>query len=183
MQLPKVQLRELNIEDAEDRYLWCLDEEVTKHLNMPDRYPPFSIEETRRWIEQCISRENGYEQKAIVSESGKHIGWIDLKNIDRLNHHAEIGIAIGDKAFWGKGYGIAAMHEMLRYGFQELALNKIWLRVETDNEKAITSYKRAGYMEEGILRQDRLRKGIYVDRLRMSILKDQYLSVNSISCK
>ncbi|MDM5317362.1 GNAT family protein [Fictibacillus sp. b24] len=181
-QLPKVQLRELKIEDANDRYQWCLDQEVTKHLNMPDTFPPFSLEETRKWIELCITKENEYDQKAIVTETGKHIGWIDLKNMDRLNNHAELGIAIGDKSYWGKGYGIAAMHEMLRYGFYELALNKIWLRVEIDNEKAISSYKKVGYVEEGILRQDRLRKGTYVDRLRMSVLKDQYLSVNSISC-
>jgi RimJ/RimL family protein N-acetyltransferase len=51
------------------------------------------------------------------------------------------------------------MQEMLDYGFNQLGLNKIWLRVEVDNEKAIKSYKRMGYVEEGILRQDRLRKG------------------------
>ncbi|MET3729396.1 RimJ/RimL family protein N-acetyltransferase [Fictibacillus halophilus] len=178
--LPKVKLRDLVIEDAEDRYAWCLDVEVTKHLNMPNKYPPFSIEETRNWIIQCIEKKNGYDQKAIISEHGKHIGWIDLKNIDRLNQHAELGIAIGDKSYWGKGYGIAAMHEMLKYGFFELSLNKIWLRVEIDNEKAISSYIKAGYVEEGILRQDRLRGGMFVDRLRMSVIKDEYFA-NSVS--
>jgi [ribosomal protein S5]-alanine N-acetyltransferase len=174
-QLPLVRLRNLIIEDADDRFKWCMDEEVTKHLNMPDKYPPFTIEETRIWIEMCINKTNGYEQKAILTADGKHIGWIDLKNIDSLNKHAELGITIGDKNDWGKGYGIAAMNEMLKFGFQELGLNKIWLRVEVDNEKAISSYKRAGYVEEGILRQDRLRKGTYVDRLRMSILKEEFL--------
>jgi [ribosomal protein S5]-alanine N-acetyltransferase len=172
--LPKVILRELIMEDADDRYKWCIDEEVTRHLNMPDKKPPFTIEETKSWIEMCIHKTNGYEQKAILSEDGKHIGWIDLKNIDLLNKHAELGIAIGDKKHWGKGYGIAAMHEMLIFGFQELGLNKIWLRVEVDNLQAIKSYKRAGYVEEGILRQDRLRKGTYIDRVRMSILKEEY---------
>lgn len=178
--LPKVQLRDLVIEDVEDRYAWCLDVEVTKHLNMPDKYPPFSMEETRNWIRQCIAKNNGYEQKAILSETGEHIGWVDLKNIDRLNQHAELGIAIGENGYWGKGYGIAAMHEMLKYGFNELSLNKIWLRVEIDNNKAISSYKNAGYVEEGILRQDRLRGGMFVDRLRMSVIKDEYFA-NSVS--
>ncbi|MDR7071511.1 RimJ/RimL family protein N-acetyltransferase [Fictibacillus barbaricus] len=79
-----------------------------------------------------------------------------------MNKHAELGIAIGNKRFWGKGYGLAAMRAMLNFGFTELHLNKIWLRVEIDNEKAIKSYKRAGYIEEGILRQDRLRNGKFV---------------------
>jgi RimJ/RimL family protein N-acetyltransferase len=175
-QLPKVHLRELTLNDTEDRYQWCLDREVTKHLNMPDKYPSFSREETHAWIKMCINKTNGYEQKAITTEEGKHIGWIDLKNIDKLNKHAELGIAIGDKSYWGKGYGLSAMNEMLQWGFEKLELNKIWLRVEIDNEKAIKSYKKMGYVEEGILRQDRLRNGEFVDRLRMSILKHEYFN-------
>lgn len=172
--LPKVEIRELTLEDVEDRYQWCLDKEVTKHLNMPEKYPPFSKKETRSWVEMCINKTNGYEQKAIVTEKGKHIGWVDLKNIDKMNKHEELGIAIGDKKYWGKGFGLAAMKEMLLWGFNELGLNKVWLRVEVDNEKAIKSYIRMGYVEEGILRQDRLRKGEFVDRLRMSILKQEF---------
>lgn len=175
-ELPKVYLRELTLGDVEDRYQWCLDKEVTNHLNMPEKYPPFSKEETESWIKMCISKTNGYEQKAIVTEEGRHIGWIDLKNIDKLNRHAELGVAIGDKTYWGKGYGFSAMKEMLLWGFNELELNKIWLRVEVDNEKAIKSYKKMGYVEEGILRQDRLRNGEYVDRVRMSILKHEFFS-------
>ncbi|WP_226674833.1 GNAT family N-acetyltransferase [Mesobacillus jeotgali] len=175
-QLPKVQLRELTLDDTEDRYQWCLDKEVTKHLNMPERYPPFSREETQAWIEMCISKTNGYEQKAIMTEKGKHIGWVDFKNIDKLNKHAELGIAIGDKSYWRKGYGLSAMNEMLIWGFRQLELNKIWLRVEIDNEKAIKSYKKMGYVEEGLLRQDRLRNGEFVDRLRMSILKAEFFN-------
>lgn len=173
-ELPKVYLRELTLNDVEDRFRWCLDKEVTKHLNMPEKYPPFSKEETKRWIKMCINKTNGYEQKAIETQEGKHIGWIDLKNIDKLNKHAELGVAIGDKTYWGKGYGFSAMKEMLQWGFNELDLNKIWLRVEVDNEKAINSYKRIGYVEEGILRQDRLRNGEFVDRLRMSILRHEF---------
>ncbi|WP_409252765.1 GNAT family N-acetyltransferase [Bacillus sp. SCS-153A] len=174
--LPEVTLRDLTPDDVEDRYRWCLDVEVTRHLNMPNKFPPFSREETRQWIDMCISRSNGYEQMAIETGDGIHIGWVDIKNIDKLNKHGELGIAIGDKSYWGKGYGLAAMKAMLQYGFTHLELNKIWLRVEVDNEKAIKSYRRMGFVEEGILRQDRLREDGYVDRLRMSILKDEFLN-------
>jgi RimJ/RimL family protein N-acetyltransferase len=174
--LPKVHLRDLILNDSEDRYRWCLDKEVTMYLNMPGKYPPFSLVETQAWIKMCINKTNGYEQKAIITEEGTHIGWVDLKNIDKLNKHAELGIAIGEKSYWGKGYGLAALNEMLLWGFNQLELNKIWLRVEIDNEKAIKSYKKMGYVEEGILRQDRLRNGEFVDRLRMSILKQEFFS-------
>ena len=172
--LPIVKLRDLTLDDVEDRYQWSLDKDVIKYLNMPEKYPPFSREETKNWIEMCINRANGYEQRAIITQQGKHIGWVDLKNIDRTNKQAELGIAIGDKNYWGKGYGLSAMKEMLSWGFNELELNKIWLRVDVDNEKAIKSYRRIGFVEEGILRQDRLRNGEFVDRLRMSILKSEF---------
>ena len=176
--LPVVTIRELSLSDTEDRYQWCLDTEVTKHLNMPEKYPPFTREETSNWIQLCIDRKNGYEQRAIVTGEGKHIGWIDLKNIDQLNGHAELGIAIGDKRYWGKGYGVGAMKAMLEWGFTNLELNKIWLRVEVDNDKAIKSYKQSGFVEEGILREDRYREGRYVDRLRMSLLRREYQNSN-----
>ncbi len=73
----------------------------------------------------------------------------------------------------GKGYGQSAMMAMLEYGFKTLILNKIWLRVEVDNKQVIKSYKRAGDVEEGILRQDRY-SDEYIDRLNMSILKQEF---------
>lgn len=175
--LPEVKIRDLDLGDVDDRFKWCLDVDVTRYLNMPDQYPPFTKEETYDWIKMCIDKSNGYEQKAILTADGVHIGWVDLKNVDRMNKHAELGIAIGDKRYWGAGYGMAAMREMLAFGFTEMGLNKIWMRVEVDNEKAIKSYKRMGYVEEGILRQDRLRNGAFVDRLRMSILRDEFYGV------
>lgn len=174
MQLPKVGLRELTLGDVEDRFLWSLDREVTAYLNVPDKFPPFTKEETKLWIEACINRSNGYIQKAITTEDSNHIGWVDLKNIDQADKSAEIGIAIGDKRFWGKGYGSSALRAMLSVGFCEWELNKIWLRVDVDNEKAIRSYRQNGFQEEAIMYQDRWRNGVYVDRLRMVIERNDY---------
>ena len=71
-----ITLRDLEDEDAIDRYNWSLDTEVTKFLVTPDKYPPFTIEETTQWVKLCKSHENGYYQKAIIAEDGTHIGWV-----------------------------------------------------------------------------------------------------------
>ncbi|WP_454055528.1 GNAT family N-acetyltransferase [Clostridium sp. Marseille-Q7071] len=76
------------------------------------------------WIRCCMSHENGYYQKAIMIEEGKHIGWIDLKNFDNVNKNAELSIAIGDKNFLGKGYGSLAIKNMLQIGFNDFQLEK-----------------------------------------------------------
>ncbi|WP_459502736.1 GNAT family N-acetyltransferase [Bacillus sp. C1] len=178
MNVPAVRLRELLLEDVEDRYQWSLDTEVTKHLVVPDQYPPFTRDETKRWIGMCIHRENGYEQRAIIAEDGVHIGWVDLKNFDKTNKNAELGIAIGNKEYWGRGYGLAALHSMLQIGFYEFGLEKVWLRVDVDNKQAIKSYEKAGFVYEGIMRKDRLREGGYIDRYRFSMLKEEYEIIN-----
>lgn len=150
MNLPIIQLRELSLHDTEDRYQWSLDREVTKHLVVPDQYPPFTREDTKKWIEMCMNRTNGYEQRAIVIEEGIHIGWADLKNFDTTNKNAELGIAIGNKEYWGRGYGLAALYRMLQVGFENFSLEKIWLRVDADNTKAIKSYEKAGFVCETV---------------------------------
>jgi len=171
-----IKLRDLDLNDAQDRYYWMIDSEVTRFLNVPDKMPPFSLQETEDWIKSCISRSNGYLQKAITA-SDIHIGWIDLKNFDLNNKQAELGIAIGNKEYWGKGIGKSAIKLMLKIGFEELNLNKIWLRVDYDNEGAIKCYSKIGFISEGMMRQDRYRKGIFVDRYRMSILKGEFDSI------
>ena len=80
MNVPFVQLRELTLDDVEERYQWSLDTEVTKHLVVPDQYPPFTREDTKRWIEACINRKM-VMNKSITAENGIHIGWIDLKTL------------------------------------------------------------------------------------------------------
>ena len=50
MKVPFVQLRELTLDDIEDRYQWSLDKEVTKHLVVPNQYPPFTREDTKNGL-------------------------------------------------------------------------------------------------------------------------------------
>ncbi|AFU13544.1 Acetyltransferase [Bacillus thuringiensis MC28] len=179
MKISFVQLRELTLEDVEDRYQWSVDTEVTKHLVVPDQYPPFTREDTRKWIEACISRKNGYEQRAIVTENDIHIGWVDLKNFDKTNKNAELGITIGDKEYWGKGYGIASLYSILQLGFFDFELEKVWLRVDEDNLQARKSYEKAGFVCEGLMRNDRLRQKKFIHRYRYSMLKEEYQSIIS----
>lgn len=72
---------------------------------------------------------------------------------------------------------MSALLEMLRIGFLEFNLVKVWLRVDIDNLSAVKSYERAGFINEGLMRSDRYRKGEFVDRYRFSILKEEFIRV------
>jgi RimJ/RimL family protein N-acetyltransferase len=85
-----------------------------------------------------------------------------------------VGIFIGDKDYWNQGYGSDAMQLLLKYGFNSLNLNRIYLHVFDTNPRAIRAYEKVGFVLEGRLRQDIFLNGSYVDVLMMSVLRSEW---------
>ena len=95
--------------------------------------------------------------------------WVDLFHAD-----AFVGIAIGERDYWGKGYGTDAMRTILHYGFTEINLRRVTLTVFEYNPRAIRSYEKAGFRQEGCLRQFLNREGRRWDMLYMGILREEW---------
>ena len=96
-------------------------------------------------------------------------------NIDWRNRQAEVGISIGEERFWSQGYGRDAMVLMLRHGFLNLGLNRIYLRVVFEtNPRAVHSYEKAGFVHEGRMRQAYYQDGKFIDDLLMSVLHSEW---------
>lgn len=83
---------------------------------------------------------------------------------------AWVAIGIGERDFWGKGYGTDAMRLTLHYAFDELNLHRVTLTVWGVNERAIRSYEKAGFRREGVQRETMLREGRRVDTVLMGVL-------------
>jgi RimJ/RimL family protein N-acetyltransferase len=113
---------------------------------------------------------------AIETSEVFHIGNIDLHQIDWKNRHAELGITIGEKAYWNQGYGTDAICSMLKLAFREMNMHRIQLRVDADNARAIRCYIKAGFKKEGTLRDAVFREGKYIDQHIMSILQQEFES-------
>jgi RimJ/RimL family protein N-acetyltransferase len=96
-------------------------------------------------------------------------------NFNRQAHSAEIGIVIGEKDFWNKGFGTEAMRLMVDYGFSTLNLNRIHLHVYETNPRGIHCYEKVGFQQEGRLRQAHYLEGRYIDILAMSILNNDWM--------
>ena len=103
------------------------------------------------------------------------VGSVFIKNIDRQASKGEYGIFIGEEAARGKGLGGEAAQMMLRYGFEALGLNRIYLSVFADNAAAIASYRHAGFRGEGRLKQDFWADGRYHDIVLMAVLREEWL--------
>jgi RimJ/RimL family protein N-acetyltransferase len=109
------------------------------------------------------------------------IGFVNLFLESKFHREAWVGIGLGEKESWGKGYGTDAMRLALRYAFQELNMFRVSLDVFEYNSRAFRSYQKAGFILEGRSRQSICRDGKRHDLLFMGILRDEWLAQNTFT--
>ena len=126
----KINLRPLDAEtDLSKAVKWINDQEVSEFLL---RFLPMTRNEEKEWFNK---KQTDSVALAIETKKGLYIGNIGLHKIDHLNGTAEIGIMIGEKNYWGRGFGFDAEMTLLNYGFNTLNLRKIEHRAESRNKK------------------------------------------------
>jgi RimJ/RimL family protein N-acetyltransferase len=104
----------------------------------------------------------------------KLIGFVSFDGINWTSRDAFVAIGIGERDFWGRGFGTDAMRLMLRYGFTELNLHRVTLAVFEYNPRAVRSYEKCGFRHEGREREFLLRDGKRWDLLHMGILRSEW---------
>lgn len=173
----RIRLRAMTRQDLPLFVRWFNDPEVTAYL---DHAWPLSPEEEERWFQTMLQRPET-ERPLVIEVRQDDETWLPIGNcsfhrIDWRNRSAEVGVAIGEKAYWDQGYGTEALRLLLALGFDELNLHRIFLRVNAENRRAIAAYRKVGFVEEGRLRQAEYRRGRYHDMLIMSILRPEWTS-------
>lgn len=163
------------LEDAEKWTEWDNDMEVTIPMG-EESYTPYSVEKTRELIGNVIKKQDHFFS-IIDLKTEKPIGRCMLFAMDQVDKRAMFGIAIGDKAYWNKGYGREATQLILDYGFNLLNLHNIMLGVYSFNKRAIGCYKKIGFKEIGKRRQARIIGGKKYDVILMDILANEFESV------
>jgi RimJ/RimL family protein N-acetyltransferase len=172
-----INLRPREMSDLERMHRWINDREVTRYLGA--RYQ-MSLLAEENWLKEHISKPLAYDRVAfcIETKDGATIGSIDFHAMSPEERKARLGVMIGEKEYWSKGYGTDAMLTFLRFGFDEMNLNRIDLTVFDGNERAKACYRKCGFVEEGRLRQDRYSRGAYSDTLIMGILRDEFYALH-----
>jgi RimJ/RimL family protein N-acetyltransferase len=170
----KCYLSPCSVEDAEKWTEWFNDLEVTIPLG-DEAYTPFSLEKCQENIKHIIQHQ---EHVFTIVNAGTDapIGRCLLFNVDRVNRHAMLGIFIGEKTFWSKGYGQEAVTLLLDYAFTLLNLNSVMLGAMEFNERAIQCYKKVGFKEIGRRRQARIIGDQKYDGILMDILAEEFTS-------
>lgn len=173
-----VRLRAAEREDVNKFHEWVNDPEVTRGLAL---YLPMSFADEENWFSSLAKRDPREKPLAIEVNKGKNwklIGNCGVFDIDGVSSSAELGIMIGDKSEWNKGYGAEVMGLLVKHCFETLNLNRASLKVYTENVRAVRSYEKAGFVLEGRLREAVYKFGKYDDVLIMSVLRSEWMSRN-----
>lgn len=153
-----MKIRKLEEKDAISMLEWMHDPNVVEFFEVD--FKSKTMEDAKNFITNSFNDKN--QNYAIVNDDDKYVGTISLKNIDMKNRNAEYAISISASAM-GKGISKKATDLLLRYAFDELKLNRIYLCVSADNIRAIKFYEKYGFIYEGKFTKHIKRKNGYVD--------------------
>ena len=144
---------------------WMNDPTVVRFIESGGNY---DIKKLKNFLTEAEKKPK-YFWAIVVKKGDIHIGNIKIDPINFKHHSGGYGILIGNKKFWGYGYGKEASNLVIKHCFDDLNLKKIILGVNAENKVAVKLYKTLGFVQEGRLKDHLNFEGKYVDLLRLSI--------------
>ncbi|NPA31239.1 MAG: GNAT family N-acetyltransferase [Chloroflexi bacterium] len=171
---PRLRLRAVEPEDLEQAWEWVNDPEVHQFITTTW---PLSHQDEVEWLER--QRRLPLWQRPLSLEARTDEGWRLIGNaalvrIEWPHRWAELAIMLGDKAFWGQGYGTEAVQALTGIAFDILNLHRVQLEVYEYNARARRAYEKAGFRLEGRRREAIFYRGAYHDSLLMAVLRAEW---------
>lgn len=165
--------REVNLEDVEDIFKIYSDPEVAKY----DWYRPIATKDDALSIIGRYSRE--FENKEEITwgvarkNDNRIIGYCCLGSFNDASRRSEIGYGF-NRDEWNKGYATEAIKVLVKFGFEIMDFNRIEATVTLGNDASVKVLKKANFLQEGIVRERTIMKGIFEDDVILAIIKKDY---------
>ncbi len=154
-------LRSLSRDDVGPAYVAWMNDPLVQR-NLESRFAVHDVLSVQRFVEAC-NDSAGSLLLGLFGEGGRHIGNIKLGPIDANHGRASIGIMIGDRAAWGRGYAREAIACLCSHAFGAAGLRRVTAGCYAGNLTAIRAFERAGFSREGVLRGHAVQDGAAVD--------------------
>lgn len=152
---------------------WINDQEINQYLSA---FLPVTEADEIEWLDRLHKEKNENIVFVIVDiKSGKPIGTMGLHRINWKDRVATTGAIIGEKRYWGKGYGSEAKMLLLNYAFNAMNLRKICSLVISFNQRSKAYSLKCGYRVEGILRRHIFKNGRYWNEIHLAVFKKRWL--------
>lgn len=164
----RVRLRPMAAEEASHLARWFSDEEFQRH-QWGSWNGPMSLDDAREFHARFAGEDSGL---FAIEHEGAVVGFANFRRLNVRHGNADIGIGIGEKELWGKGLGTEALGLLVGYLLGERGLHRIRLHVAATNDRAIASYRKAGFEVEGIERDGvRGGDGAWADMAVMGLVR------------
>lgn len=166
----RIYLREILLSDANSRYCrWMNDKEVNRYLE--SRFERWSEKKLRDYIRK-VRRDPDYVFFAIMTKGGNsHIGNIKLGPINRTHKYSDMGVIIGEKSHWGKGFAAEAISMVVDFAFKKLDLHKLTAGAYANNLGSVKAFRKAGFSVEGVRKKQYLSGRERVDCIMLGIVR------------
>jgi RimJ/RimL family protein N-acetyltransferase len=154
-------------DDIANLFLWLNDAQAALE-DMP--YRPVDCLMFKDWLDQQSKQSAQILFIIRTLQPARAIGFVLFKNLSPVFRAAELGVRIGAEGDRGKGYGSAALKLALQYAWDTLNLERVWLTVLAGNGRAIASYRRAGFEQEGVMRKAAFIGGKWMNVVMMAAI-------------
>jgi RimJ/RimL family protein N-acetyltransferase len=170
----KTILRPIRMEDAEKCCVWVNDPEVAE-LFAP-MHAPVTIDQELEVLKRWAKSEDEV-MLAIETLDGQFIGTMGIRSINWHTRIATTGALIGEKEYWGRGFGTDAKMTLLNHAFNAMNLRKIKSAVYSFNERSLRYSLHCGYKVEGRRRKEIFKSGRYWDIIDLGLFKKGWLPI------
>lgn len=167
----KIYLSPLSAADSETLFGWINERDL---VIFNSGYKPVHKPNHEAWFEGIVKKTDLFIFGVRRIEDDKLIGSCQLNNLNYVSRTAELQIRIATDEDRGKGFGSDAVQLLLKFAFDDLNLNKVYLNVFSTNARAIKAYQKAGFRQECELRQHAFVDGKYLNIIVMAVLREDY---------
>jgi|LSQX01.1.fsa_nt_gb RimJ/RimL family protein N-acetyltransferase len=162
-------LRTLRLDDKTEIFEWMCSPDLRHDIGTVF---PVTEHEHDIWFEKHLKDTTERTYAILEKEPNRFIGIIGSKNTNLYSRCTEGYIYIGDPSMRGKGLGSDALRTFVRFYFEQLNFHKFCLRVSSYNIGAIKAYRKIGFVEEGILKDQVFRDGRYHDTICLGLINE-----------
>lgn len=137
-------LREKRLSDARDDFRWRSDAELARY----DAARPFAAtyHDYLALYRDELAYPSPYRHSLAIEDlHGRHIGNAMYYNIDAVRREAEVGITIGERDYWSRGYGTDAVQTLVRRIVETTGFRRVYLKTLDWNARAQRSFTKAGF--------------------------------------
>jgi len=164
-------LKPLSLLHVSNNYLnWLNDPIVNEYITNSGNY---TLKKLKSFLKDIENKDIYFWAIHLINDN-KHIGNIKIDPINTKHGLGQYGIMMGDRSEWNKGYAKESSLAVINYCFNTLNLRKITLEVIVDNNSAYQLYKKLGFVEEGLRKDQEFHNKSYYDSCIMALFNSNF---------